>query len=128
MPAFEGRRLRRQHLPRRPPCGFRKSPCRRCMAVRLQEQDAVLERFRAEQATDEWKDRCAARAGLEGTIHQAVATAGVRRTRNVGLAKTHLAQVLTAVDICPIRLDAWWNDTLLARTRTSRLAALDLAA
>ncbi|MFF4583688.1 IS1182 family transposase [Streptomyces sp. NPDC001373] len=100
----------------------------RQLTVRPQDQDAMLERVRAEQSTDEWKQRYAARAGVEGTIHQAVATAGVRRTRYIGLAKTHLAHVLTATAISLIRLDAWWNDTPLARTRTSRLARLDLAA
>ncbi|WNZ14729.1 IS1182 family transposase [Streptomyces sp. 11x1] len=99
----------------------------RQLTVRPQEQDAVLERVRAEQSTDEWKDRYAARAGVEGTIHQAVATAGVRRTRYVGLAKTRLAHILTATAINLIRLDAWWNETPLARTRISQLAALDLA-
>ncbi|MCQ8836327.1 transposase [Streptomyces samsunensis] len=65
----------------------------RQLTVRPQDQDAMLERVRTEQATDEWKDRYAARAGVEGTIHQAVTTAGARRTRYVGLAKTHLAHV-----------------------------------
>lgn len=44
------------------------------------------------------------------------------------MAKTHLAHVLTAAAINLIRLDAWCNDTPLARTRTSRIAALDFAA
>jgi transposase len=100
----------------------------RQLTVRPQEQDAVLERVRAEQSTDEWKNRYAARAGVEGTIHQAVATTGVRRTRYIGQAKTHLAHILTATAINLIRLDAWWNGIPLARTRTSRLATLDLAA
>jgi IS5 family transposase len=98
------------------------------LTVRPQNQDAILERVRVEQATDEWNDRYAARTGVEGTIHQAVSTTGARRTRYVGLAKTHLAHVLTAAAINLNRLDAWWNDTPLARTRTSRVAALDLAA
>ncbi|MFF3733411.1 transposase, partial [Streptomyces sp. NPDC002476] len=100
----------------------------RQLTVRPQDQDALLERVRAEQATDKWKDRYAARAGVEGTIHQAVAAAGARRTRYIGQAKTRLAHILTATAINLIRLDAWWNETPLARTRTSRLAALDLAA
>lgn len=41
----------------------------RQLTVRPQEQAAVLERVRAEQSTDGWKDRYAARAGVEGTIH-----------------------------------------------------------
>lgn len=44
-----------------------------------------------------------ARAGVEGTILQAVAT-GARRT---SLAKTHLAHIFMATAINMIRLDAW---------------------
>ncbi|MFD8706685.1 transposase [Kitasatospora sp. NPDC059648] len=102
--------------------------CGRQLTVRPQEQDAILERVRAEQATDEWKARYAVRAGVEGTIHQAIAATGARRTRYIGLPKTHLAHVFTATAINLIRLDAWWNDKPSARTRTSHLAALDLAA
>jgi transposase len=100
----------------------------RQLTVRPQDQDVLLERVRAEQDTDEWRARYAARAGIEGTIHQAVAVSGMRNTRYRGLAKTHLGHVFTATAINLIRLDAWWNDTPLAPTRTSRLAALDLAA
>jgi transposase len=99
----------------------------RQLTVRPQEQDALLERVRAEQTTDAWKDRYAARAGVEGTIHQAVAVSGMRRTRYRGLAKTHLGHILTATAVNLIRIDAWWTNTPLARTRTSRLAAIELA-
>jgi hypothetical protein len=63
---------------------------------------------------------------IEGTIGQAVAL-GARRSRYLGLAKTHLAHILTATAINLIRLDAWWTDTPLGHTRTSHLAALDIA-
>ncbi|MEV7995713.1 IS1182 family transposase [Streptomyces sp. NPDC086077] len=99
----------------------------RQLTVRPQGQDALLERVRAEQTTKAWKERYAARAGVEGTIHQAVAVGGMRRTRYRGLAKTHLGHVLTATAVNLIRLDAWWTGTPLAQTRTSRLAALELA-
>ena len=115
------------------PCPVR-SQCTRStqygrqLTVRPELQDALLERIRAEQTTETWKQRYAARAGIEGTIHQAVAVSGMRRTRFRGLAKTHLCHVLTATAINLMRLDAWWNDTPLAPTRTSRLAALKLTA
>lgn len=115
------------------PCPVR-SQCTRStqygrqLTVRPEPQDALLERIRIEQTTEVWKQRYAARAGIEGTIHQAVAVSGMRRTRFRGLAKTHLGHVLTATGINLIRLDAWWNDTPLAPTRRSRLAALDLTA
>ncbi|MET8412982.1 transposase [Streptomyces sp. NPDC005195] len=52
----------------------------RQLTVRPEGQDALLERVRAEQTTKVWKERYAARAGIEGTIHQAVAVGGMRRT------------------------------------------------
>lgn len=76
------------------------------LAIREPQLGALLERVRAEQPTDEWKDRYAARAGIEGTIHQAVAVSGMRRTRYRGRAKTHLGHVLTAAAANLIRLDA----------------------
>ncbi|MFJ3221645.1 transposase [Kitasatospora sp. NPDC086801] len=75
-----------------------------------------------------WKASYAARSGVEGTIHQAIAATGARRTRYIGLSKTRLAHVFTATAINLIRLDAWWNEKPLARTRTSHLATLVLAA
>ncbi|WP_407077478.1 transposase [Streptomyces sp. SCSIO 30461] len=68
------------------------------------------------------------RSGVEGTIHQAVTATGARRTRYAGLRKTALSHVLTATAINLIRIDAWWTGQPLAPTRTSHLAALDLAA
>ena len=39
------------------------------------------------------------RAGIEGTLSKAVRVNGLRRSRYIGAAKTHLQQVLTAADI-----------------------------
>ncbi|SCG09890.1 Transposase DDE domain-containing protein [Streptomyces sp. MnatMP-M27] len=49
---------------------------------------------------------------MEGSISQAVRRTGARRTRYRGLAKTSLAQVLTAAALNLYRLDAWWTGTL----------------
>ncbi|WP_331755672.1 transposase [Streptomyces sp. NBC_01643] len=49
-------------------------------SIRLSGSRGELQ-VRAEQTTEEWKARYATRAGVEGTIHQAVATTGARRTR-----------------------------------------------
>ncbi|MFE2492482.1 IS1182 family transposase [Streptomyces mirabilis] len=100
----------------------------RQLTVRPQDQDAVLEHVRAEQSTEEWKAVYAIRSGIEGTIHQAVTATGARRTRYAGLGKTALAHILTATAVNLLRLDAWWTGQPLAPTRTSHLAALDLAA
>ena len=72
------------------------------------------------------EQRYAVRAGVEGTIHQAVTTTDIRRSRYLGLPKTHLAHVFTTTAINLIRLDAWWTQTPPGRTRTSHLTTLGL--
>ncbi|MFI1337773.1 hypothetical protein ACH4U7_48395 [Streptomyces sp. NPDC020845] len=59
------------------------------------------------------------------TIRQATAVTGTRRARYRGLAKTHLEHIYSAVALNLIRLNAWWNDRPLDRTRTSHLTRLE---
>jgi hypothetical protein len=87
----------------------------------------TVEHARTEQITDEWKQRYATRAGVEGTIHQAVAVTDVRRSRYIGLPKTRLSHVFAATAINLIRLDAWWTSTTPTRPRITHLARLDLS-
>jgi Transposase DDE domain len=75
--------------------------------LRPREIHEILEQARAAQTTEEWKQRYAIRAGVEGTIHQATAPTGIRRSRYLGPPKTHLAHIITATAINLIRLDAW---------------------
>jgi hypothetical protein len=82
---------------------------------------------RATQDTPDWQARYATRAGVEGTIRQAVAVTGTRHARYRGLAKTRLEHVYSAVALNLIRLDAHWNGHPLDRTRTSHLTRLELA-
>jgi Transposase DDE domain len=67
-----------------------------------------------------------ARAGVEGTINQAVAITGMRPARYRGLRKVRLQHVFSAVALNLIRLNAYWNGHPLDRTRTSRLSRLDV--
>lgn len=96
----------------------------RQLMLRPREIHEMVEQARAAQTTEEWKQQYAIRAGVEGTIHQATATTGIRRSRYLGLPKTHLAHIITATAINLIRLDAWWTETPPGRTRTSHLATL----
>jgi transposase len=80
---------------------------------------------RAAETTKTWQDRYAIRAGVEGTIRQAIAAAGIRRARYRGLPKVHLEHIYAATALNLIRLHAWWNGHPLDRTRTSHLARLD---
>ena len=82
---------------------------------------------RAEQNTADWQAEYAIRAGAESTMHQAVAACGARHARYRGLPKTRLQHVFSAAALNLIRLDAWWTDHPLDRTRTSHLTRLDLA-
>ena len=53
--------------------------------------------MRIEQKTEAWKERYNKRAGIEGTLARGMQVLGLRQTRYIGLAKTHLQHVLTAV-------------------------------
>jgi hypothetical protein len=85
----------------------------------------MVEQARAAQTTQEWKQRYAIRAGVEGTIHQATATTGIRRSRCLGLPKTHLAHIITATAINLILYRAKTLDTYVtwgsAATRDHRM-------
>jgi transposase len=85
-----------------------------------QEQRQALER----QKTDEFKAQYTRRAGIEGTISQAVRAFELRQCRYVGLAKARLQHVVTAAAINIVRLAAWVRGEPLAQTRCSSFANL----
>jgi transposase len=84
----------------------------------------ALHLARARQATTEFKEQYAKRAGIEGSLAQGVARCGLRRSRYIGLAKTALQHILTAVALNLVRIIAWWRETPKELKRTSRFAAL----
>ncbi|MFG2370576.1 IS1182 family transposase [Streptomyces sp. NPDC048504] len=96
----------------------------RQITLRPRPEHEAIQQARIAQDTDAWRERYAARAGIEGTIAQAVHTTGLRRCRYRGLAKTRLQYQLTATAINLARIDAWTSNRPRARTRTSHLAAL----
>jgi len=91
---------------------------------RPKEQYHILQAARQRQATDAFKALYKQRAGIEGTISQAVRAFGLRRTRYVGLVKTHLQHLATAAAMNLTRLAAWLDDVPKAHTRQSRFLAL----
>ncbi|WP_327417509.1 transposase [Streptomyces sp. NBC_01233] len=99
-------------------------PGRRMLTLRPQELHENLARARAEQKTDTWKNKYALRAGVEGTINQALGITGIRQARYRGLPKVRLQHAFSATALNVIRLDAYWTDNPLRRTRTSRLERL----
>jgi transposase len=98
----------------------------RQLTLQPQPLQQALTQARLAQQTPTWRREYAARAGVEGTISQAVRAFGLRRCRWRGLAKAHLESVLIAVATNLARLDAWLSGRPLARTRTSHLARLRL--
>ncbi|MBT2384971.1 transposase [Streptomyces sp. ISL-11] len=56
-------------------------------------------RTRAEGQSPAWRERYAARAGVEGTICEFARGYGMRRTRYRHRAKAHVQHVLTAIAI-----------------------------
>ncbi len=64
------------------------------------------------------------RAGIEGTLSQAVRRGTLRRSRYRGLQKTHLQEIATATGINLLRTINFLNDKPIAKTRVSRFAKL----
>lgn len=121
--------------------GFAKADCQACpcrlkctraqgprtLKLRCQAQHEALQKARLGQTTPEFKARYAARAGIEGTLSQGTRVIGMRRSRYIGQAKTHLQHVLTAVAINVLRFIDWQDHRPRATTRTSSFAALAAA-
>lgn len=88
------------------------------------ERHETLQAARGRQETDAFKVAYRKRAGVEGTFSQAIRNADLRRARYIGLQKTHLQHLVTATATNILRVIHWLNEIPLARTRTSRFAAL----
>jgi transposase len=96
----------------------------RTIGLQPREQYEALQDARRRQCTKEFQEQYAARAGVEATHAQALRRCDLRQARYVGLPKTSLQHVLTAVAVNVVRLTEWWAGTPLARTRISRFSAL----
>ena len=99
----------------------------RIIGLQAREHYEALHAARHRQTTPEFRARYAPRAGIEATHEQAVRRCGLRHARYIGLAKTHLQHIVTAVAINLVRLGEWWAGRAKAPTRRSRFAALNPA-
>jgi Transposase DDE domain len=97
---------------------------RRTITIRAQEAHEALQAARRRQQSEEFKEQYKKRAGAEGTISQAVRAFGMRRSRYLGLAKTHLQHILTAIALNLVRVSEWLAETPRAATRKSRFERL----
>lgn len=118
---------------------FAKADCRAC-AVRSQcvrSPDAprtlklpaqaeyeALAQARQRQADAGFWQLYRTRSGIEGAISQAVRAFGLRRTRYIGLDKTHLQHLLLTVGLNLVRLARFLAGAPPSRTRHSKFLAL----
>jgi transposase len=110
--------------PARPQCTS-SSKKRRQLTVLPRDLAEAQAAARAAETAIPFQADYARRAGVEGTMHQAVSH-GARRARYRGLPKTRLDHVYMACALNLIRLHAYWTGTPLDRRRTSHLARLEL--
>jgi transposase len=96
----------------------------RTLTLRPQPVHEALQAARQAQTTPEFKTVYAKRAGIEGTLSEGTRAHDLRRSRYVGLARTHLQHILTALAINWIRVAEWLAEHQQATTRVSRFAAL----
>jgi len=92
---------------------------RRTLTLHPKEQMQALFAARKREETDEFKDIYRHRAGIEGTHSQGVRTMGLRRSRYIGLRKTHLGHVAIATAVNVIQLMSWLRGDAPEQTRTS---------
>jgi len=101
---------------------------RRALSIRVKEHYQALQAVRARQKNPEFWEKYRSRSGIEGTISQGVRAFGLRRSRYRGMNKTHLQHLVSAAVINLVRTLDWLDGKPLAKTRTSKFAALALAA
>ncbi len=97
---------------------------RRTITLHPREHEEALRAARVREQTDDFAAAYAQRAGVEGTHTQALRICGVRRSRYLGQAKTHLQHILSAVALNLLRIAAWLNGMPFAPTRQSAFARL----
>jgi transposase len=94
------------------------------IGLRPKEQYLALQAARARQQTDEFKARYHTRAGIEGTLSQGIHVGGMRRSRYIGAAKTHLQNVAIATSLNVLRMVSWLMEIPLTKTPKSRFTRL----
>jgi hypothetical protein len=108
------------------PCTLRPRCTRgqaRSLTLRPRPQHEALQAARQRQTTEAFKTTYRIRAGIEGTIAQAVRVTGLRQARYRGLAKTHLQHLALAAALNVLRALAWLNEVPVAATRPWAMSA-----
>lgn len=110
--------------PVRDQCTRAKNGAARNIAIHPQPVHEARARALQAQGTDEWLATYNARAGIEGTISQAVRGPGLRHTGYRSLPEVHLQNVLTGLALNLTRLGAYFNPSTNPTTRPSKVRAL----
>lgn len=98
----------------------------RTLTIYPREPYEILQAARERQSTEEFKVLYRTRAGIEGTISQAVTGMDIRFARYRGMAKTHLQNLATAAAINLVRVANWMMGLQPEPTRISPFTALAL--
>jgi transposase len=101
---------------------------RRPLTVRPREQHEALMANRERQTTPACKAEQARRYGVEGTLSYGVRTCGMRRSRYVGLAKTHLQHCTSAAAMNLARVARWLSGKRCAQPRQTPFQKLQQVA
>jgi len=111
---------------------FSKATCRACptrqvctwakdaprqLTVRPQAHHEAIQAARQRQETPEFKAQYALRAGVESSLSQGIRRFELRRSRYIGLARTHLQQLLNATAMNVVRVIAWLRGEPLGKRR-----------
>jgi len=96
----------------------------RALTLLPQAEYEALRAARLRQETPAYKEAYTGRAGIEGTLAQGLRVSDLRHSRYLGLARTHLQQIISAVALNLLRTLAWLHEVPRAPTRVSRFAAL----
>lgn len=103
--------------PARPACTTAKGAPRQ-LTVRPQLHHEAIQAARQRQETTEFKAQYALRAGVESGRSPGTRRFDLRRSRYIGLGRTHLQQLLTATAMNIVRVIAWlWGEPLGERRR-----------
>jgi transposase len=92
----------------------------RTLVLYPQAQHEALRQARERMSSEEGQTQYRQRAGIEGTLSQAIRVAGLRQCRYRGLAKTHLQHTASAAAVNLGRVVAYLKGDKLAVTQVSR--------
>jgi transposase len=92
----------------------------RTLVLYPQAQHEALRQARERMSSEEGRSEYRQRAGVEGTLSQAIRVAGLRHCRYRGLAKTHLQHTASAAAVNLGRVAAYLNGNKPAVTPVSR--------